>query len=63
MELKFNEKGIKIFKGDNEEVLKSLESESLDLIYCDILYNKGVFCDISEKACNVTIEKLKDIMR
>ena len=41
MELKFNEKGIKIIKGDNEEVLKSLESESLDLIYCDILYNSG----------------------
>lgn len=41
MELKFNKKGIKIIKGDNVEVLKSLESESLDLIYCDILYNSG----------------------
>lgn len=41
MELKFNEKGIKIYKGDNIEVLKSLKDNSLDLIYCDVLYNSG----------------------
>lgn len=41
IELKFNENGIKIYKGDNQEVLESLPSKSLSLIYSDILYNSG----------------------
>lgn len=40
------------FMGGGSTPVKTLE-----------LNRKGVFCDISEKACNVTIEKLKDIMR
>lgn len=49
VELRFDKKGIKVFKGDNMEVLQQLEPESLDLIYCDILYNSGkLFDDYSD---------------
>lgn len=41
IELQFDKCGIKIYKGDNLEVLNCLESCSVNLIYCDILYNSG----------------------
>lgn len=41
IDLKFNTHGIKIYKGDNIDVLRSLEANSINLIYCDILYNSG----------------------
>lgn len=48
-ELLFDKKGIKVFKGDNQEVLYSLEDGSINLIYCDILYNSGkVFDDYND---------------
>ena len=31
----------KVYCMDNLELLKQLEDESIDLIYCDILYNTG----------------------
>lgn len=31
----------KIYQMDNLELMKQMESESIDLIYCDILYNTG----------------------
>ena len=31
----------KVYNMDNLELLKQLPSESVDLIYCDILYNTG----------------------
>ncbi len=37
MEIKLNE----VYCMDNLELLKQMESESVDLIYCDILYNTG----------------------
>ena len=38
-----------IYNCDNLELLKELESESIDLIYCDILYNTGkVFDDYND---------------
>ena len=40
-ELLFDKKGIKVFKGDNQEVLNNLKDNSINLIYCDILYNSG----------------------
>lgn len=33
--------GIKIYNCDNLELLQSLRSDSINLIYCDILYNTG----------------------
>ncbi|MGE5474179.1 MAG: DNA methyltransferase [Ignavibacteriales bacterium] len=49
IKLKFDESGIKVYKGDNLEVLKCLESNSIDLIYCDILYNSGkTFADYDD---------------
>jgi hypothetical protein len=45
----YEEKTIKIYNCDNIELLKSLESESIHLIYCDILYNTGkVFDDYND---------------
>lgn len=42
-----------IYNCDNIELLKSLESESIDLIYCDILYNTGkVFDDYNDNLGN-----------
>lgn len=41
MELRYDKNDIKIYKGDNLEVLKTLETDSINLIYCDILYNSG----------------------
>ena len=49
MELKYDSNGIKIYKSDNLELLRSLPSESVNLIYCDILYNSGkVFNDYND---------------
>ena len=31
----------KVYNMDNLELLKEMEDESIDLIYCDILYNTG----------------------
>lgn len=31
----------KVYCMDNLELLKQLEDESIDLIYCDILFNTG----------------------
>ena len=40
----------KIYCMDNLELLKQLDSESIDLIYCDILYNTGrKFKDYDDK--------------
>ena len=39
---KFYEKdGITIYQDDNLEVLRNLPNESVNLIYCDVLYNSG----------------------
>ena len=39
---KFYEKdGITIYNDDNLEVLRNLPNESVNLIYCDVLYNSG----------------------
>ena len=38
-----------IYNCDNLELLKSLDNECIDLIYCDILYNTGkVFDDYND---------------
>ena len=37
MKMKLN----KVYCMDNLELLKQLDDESIDLIYCDILYNTG----------------------
>lgn len=48
-DLKFNKRGIKIFKGDNQEILENIASNSINLTYCDILYNSGkIFDDYSD---------------
>ena len=40
----------KIYCMDNLELLKQLDDESIDLIYCDILYNTGKkFRDYNDK--------------
>ena len=45
----YNKDNQTIYNCDNIELLKSLESESVDLIYCDILYNTGkVFDDYND---------------
>lgn len=31
----------KVYHMDNLELLKQMDDESVDLIYCDILYNTG----------------------
>ncbi len=40
-ELKYDKNNIQIYRGDNQEVLESTKSNSIKLIYCDILYNSG----------------------
>lgn len=37
----YNKDGIVIYHNDNLEVLRKLSDESVNLIYCDILYNTG----------------------
>ncbi len=37
----YEKNGIRIFNDDNLEILRSLEDCSINLIYCDILYNTG----------------------
>ena len=40
----------KVFQMDNLELLKELPDKSIDLIYCDILYNTGKkFKDYDDK--------------
>ena len=41
MEQFYNKDNIVIYHNDNLEVLRNLESESINLIYCDVLYNTG----------------------
>lgn len=41
MEEFYNNQGVVIYHEDNIEVLRSLNDESVNLIYCDILYNTG----------------------
>ncbi|SCX12937.1 DNA modification methylase [Lachnospiraceae bacterium YSD2013] len=49
MSLYYEQDGIKIYREDNIELLRSLPSDSVNLIYCDILYNTGkVFDDYSD---------------
>ncbi len=49
METYYKEKDIEIYNCDNIELLRNLESESINLIYCDILYNTGkVFDDYTD---------------
>lgn len=39
--LKYDKNDIKIYQSDNLELLKQTKTESINLIYCDILYNSG----------------------
>jgi DNA modification methylase len=49
MKAYYENKDIKIYNVDNIELLRNLESESINLIYCDILYNTGkVFDDYND---------------
>lgn len=50
MKAYYNNSGIRIYHEDNINVLRSLRDESINLIYCDILYNTGkVFDDYADK--------------
>lgn len=50
MKAYYNNSGIRIYHEDNLNVLRSLRNESINLIYCDILYNTGkVFDDYADK--------------
>lgn len=47
--LVYNKDNIKIYNKDNLELLRSLPNDSINLIYCDILYNTGkVFEDYND---------------
>lgn len=49
MSLYYEDGGIRIYHEDNLELLRRLKSGSVNLIYCDILYNTGkVFDDYSD---------------
>ena len=49
MSLVYDDGQIRIHQEDNIELLRKLESGSVNLIYCDILYNTGkVFDDYSD---------------
>lgn len=49
MSLYYSESGIEIYHEDNLELLRRLKSGSINLIYCDILYNTGkIFDDYSD---------------
>ena len=39
MSLYYSDEHTTIYKQDNLELLRDMKSESVDLIYCDILYN------------------------
>lgn len=41
MNEKYNKDGIVIYNEDNLKVLRSLGEGTVNLIYCDILYNTG----------------------
>ena len=50
MKAYYNNSGIRIYQEDNINVLRSIRDESINLIYCDILYNTGkVFDDYADK--------------
>ena len=49
MSLYYEKGGIRIYREDNISLLQSMPDESVNLIYCDILYNTGkVFDDYSD---------------
>ena len=49
MSLYYSDEHTTIYKQDNLDLLRDMKSESVDLIYCDILYNTGkVFDDYSD---------------
>lgn len=49
MSLYYSDEHTKIYKQDNLELLRDMKDDSVDLIYCDILYNTGkVFDDYSD---------------
>ena len=49
MSLYYEKDGIRIYREDNISLLQSMPDESVNLIYCDILYNTGkVFDDYSD---------------
>jgi DNA modification methylase len=61
----FNMKDLinKVYLMDNLELMSKLPDQSIDLIYCDILYGTGrnfIGCDISEKAIQITNKRLNE---
>lgn len=49
MEFYYKDEDVIIYNDDNIKVLKTLDSDSINLIYCDILYNTGkVFDDYND---------------
>ena len=53
MSIYYDKDDIKIYQDDNLELLKSIPEGSINLIYCDILYNTGkVFDDYSDDLGN-----------
>ena len=49
MSIYYDKNDIKIYQNDNLELLKSIPESSINLIYCDILYNTGkIFDDYSD---------------
>lgn len=49
MSLYYDNDGVRIYREDNLELLRELPAGSINLIYCDILYNTGkVFDDYSD---------------
>ena len=49
MSIYYEKDDIKIYQNDNLELLKSIPESSINLIYCDILYNTGkIFDDYSD---------------
>jgi DNA modification methylase len=49
MSIYYDKNDIKIYQNDNLELLKNLSDDSINLIYCDILYNTGkIFDDYSD---------------
>lgn len=50
---------------DNLELLKLQPDESVDLIYCDILYGTGrnfIGCDINPKAIEIASKRIKRVI-
>ncbi len=55
----FNNEGITIYNADNIEVLRSLKSKSINLIYCDILYNTGKTFDDYDDNLGTPLEAIE----